>query len=156
MEKTGHTSEAILTIIRSNNRAQAVLHIMFHIYYEREYIQFLVSKLNELQQPESSEDSNKEFTTAQQVLAFHFVMKRFGILNKVNKTEIAELIRFLTRKEIGVKKINNTTIYKRLKKPYPLNDKQLKSDLRFIRDYFKKRGFRAVANEIDEELRSIE
>jgi hypothetical protein len=89
-------------------------------------------------------DKSKEFTTARQVLAVHYLLKYANVKN-VDKTEITRFIHFLTGK-------NFDNIYKKLQNPFKLNDKSLKEDLRFIRDYFERLGMIEIVKMINNEL----
>jgi hypothetical protein len=89
-------------------------------------------------------DKSKEFTTARQVLAIHYLLKYSNVKN-VDKTEIARFIQFLTDK-------NFDNIYKKLQNPFKLNNKSLKEDLRFIRDYFERLGVLEVVKMINNEI----
>jgi hypothetical protein len=86
----------------------------------------------------------KEFTTARQVLAVHYLLKYSNVKN-VDKTEIARFIQFLTGK-------NFDNIYKKLQNPFKTNDKSLKEDLRFVREYFERLGMSEVVKMINNEL----
>jgi hypothetical protein len=92
-------------------------------------------------------ENNKEFTTARQVLAVHFLLKYTQVRN-VDKSEIARFVQFLTGK-------NYDNIYKRVRKPYTIHDKTFKQDLRFVREYFEKLQLpelvKMINNEIDAE-----
>ena len=89
-------------------------------------------------------DKSKEFTTARQVLAVHYLLKYANVKN-VDKTEITRFIHFLTGK-------NFENIYKKLQNPFKLNDKSLKEDLRFIQDYFERLGMIEIVKMINNEL----
>lgn len=114
--------------------------------YQR-FSEFLSSqKLTEnakIEMPEFSEKS-KDFTTARQVLAVHYLLKYAQVKN-VDKTEIARFIQFLTGK-------NYDNIYKKLQNPFKINDKYLKEDLRFIRDYFERLDMSEVVKMINGEM----
>lgn len=100
---------------------------------------------------QKEDGNNKEFTTSRQVLAIHFLLKAFGNTN-VDKTEQARFIQFLTSKEAGNNKIQNTTIYKKVCSPFKLNDNEFKKDLKYIKPYFEKLGMAAIVDMIDKEL----
>ncbi len=92
-------------------------------------------------------ENNKEFTTARQVLAVHFLLKYAQVRN-VDKSEIARFIQFLTGK-------NYDNIYKKVRNPYSHINKTFKQDLKFIREYFEKLHLsemvKMINNEIDVE-----
>jgi hypothetical protein len=87
---------------------------------------------------------NKEFTTARQVLAIHYLLEYTKVKN-IDKTEIARFIEFLTGK-------NYDNIYEKVKKPFKLNDKEMKKDLRFIKTYFENMGMKEVVKMIINEI----
>ncbi|MBI5541235.1 MAG: hypothetical protein HY951_14310 [Bacteroidia bacterium] len=91
-----------------------------------------------------TEEKIKDFTTARQVLAVHYLLKYENVKN-VDKTEIARFIQFLTGK-------NFDNIYKKLQNPFKVNDKSVKDDLRFIRLYFEKMGMEEVVKMINNEI----
>lgn len=98
----------------------------------------------------------KEFTTARQVLAVYYLMEELNVFKNADKTDVARFIQFLTGKEAGVSKINDTTIYKKVKSPLSKNDKQLESDLQFIRKHFEKLGLNSITDKINKEINSKE
>ena len=87
---------------------------------------------------------NKEFTTARQVVAVHFMLKYMQVKN-ADKTEIARFIQFLTGK-------NYDNIYKRVLNPFNVNDKVFREDLRFVRGYFERLGLYELVKMINNEL----
>jgi hypothetical protein len=91
-------------------------------------------------------EKSKDFTTARQVLAVHYLLK-FANVKNVDKTEIARFIQFLTGK-------NFDNIYKKLQSPFKLNDKSLREDLRFVRDYFERLGLFEIVKMINNEISS--
>ena len=97
--------------------------------------------------PEDFNEKNKEFTTARQVLAFHYILKYCQVKN-VDNTEKARFIQFLTGK-------NYDNIYKRVQSPLSGTDKYITEDLKFVRVYFEKLGMKEVVKMITNEL-SIE
>ncbi len=118
-----------------------------------------VKRFFELKAPlvEPLKEGNKEFTTARQVLAVTYLLDELKVdRNNTSLTEIAKFIQFLTGKEAGVTKINDTTIYKRVKKPLSKTDKATESDLQFIRIYFEKLGLQGIVKRINKEIGSKE
>jgi hypothetical protein len=93
-------------------------------------------------------ENNKEFTTARQVLAVHFLLEYAQVRN-VDKSEIARFIQFLTGK-------NYDNIYKKVLNPYSHNNKIFKQDLKFVREFFEKLKLqelvKMINNEIDVEI----
>ncbi|MBA3285021.1 MAG: hypothetical protein H0U27_08185 [Nitrosopumilus sp.] len=165
LEKNDSKSIAIVKVLQSNNPSKTLLCALFYIHYQNEYLHFLIDKLKDLKESEvqpslqneiETKGSNKEFTTARQVLAIHYLMEELNVFAKADKTEVARFIQFLTGKETGVSKINDTTIYKKVKSPFSKNDKQLESDLRFIRIYFEKLGLISITDKINKEINSKE
>ena len=148
------------TTIKSENPILGLLSGIIFIHYEKEFLKYLNAKLIELQTPpieimETNEkDGNKEFTTARQVLAIHYIMDQLNVYSNTDKTEIARFIQFLTGKETGVAKIGDTSIYKKLKNPLAKSDKQIESDLIYIRTYFEKLGLKDITAKINKEIGS--
>lgn len=102
-------------------------------------------------------ESNKDFTTARQVLAITYLLEELNInRNSTSLTEIANFIQFLTGKETGVAKINDTTIYKRVKQPFSKTDKAAENDLQYIRTYFEKLGLQSIVSKLNKEIGSKE
>jgi len=104
---------------------------------------------NSITEPSSTSDNlekSKDFTTARQVLTVHYLLK-FANVKNVDKTEIARFIQFLTGK-------NFDNIYKKLQSPFKLNDKSLREDLRFVRDYFERLGLFEIVKMINNEISS--
>lgn len=151
-------------ILKSKDPAKTLLLALFYTYYENEYLQFLIQTHNELKEAETTSVKNaveqkggsKEFTTARQVLAVYYIMEELNVFAKADKTEVAKFIQFLTGKETGVSKINDTSIYKKVKSPFSKSDKQIETDLRFIRTYFEKLGLMGITNKINKEIGSKE
>jgi transcription initiation factor TFIIIB Brf1 subunit/transcription initiation factor TFIIB len=89
-------------------------------------------------------EKSKSFTTARQVLAVHYLLKYANVKN-IDRTEIARFIQFLTGK-------NFDNIYKKLQSPFKLNDKYLKEDLRYVKDYFERLGMQEIVKMINNEI----
>jgi len=89
-------------------------------------------------------EKSKDFTTARQVLSVHYLLKYANVKN-VDKTEIARFIQFLTGKNLD-------NIYKKLQNPFKVNDKALKEDLRFVRDYFERLNLPEIVKMINNEI----
>ena len=102
-------------------------------------------------------ETNKEFTTARQVLAITYLLNELNI-NRENTslTEIAKFIQFLTGRETKALKINDTTIYKRVKQPLSKTDNAVEKDLQFIRPFFEKLGLQSIINKLNKEIGSKE
>ena len=96
-------------------------------------------------------DGNKKFTTAQQVLAIHYMLKYLGVKN-VDNTAKARFAQLLTGKETGAKEIKNTNIYKLFGNPLKTDEKGLTTDLQFIRIFFENLGLSEIVAEINKEL----
>ncbi len=97
----------------------------------------------------------REFTTARQVLAIKYLFQFAGIKEiEYDKTELAHFIRFLTSKELGNTKIQNTGIYKKVKNPYKDKDSEKNEDLKYIRVYFQKLNLTKIVMMINEEIDS--
>ena len=115
-------------------------YLRFNDFLKSETPNLSIEDIPEIENKEPS----KENTLARQVLAIHYIFKCFQVKN-VDKTEIARFIKFLTDKNLG-------NIYKKLQNPFKVNEKSLKSDLRFIREYFEKLGITNVVKMINNEL----
>jgi len=99
----------------------------------------------------------REFTTARQVLAIKYLFQFAGIKEiEYDNTELARFIRFLTSKELGNAKIQNTGIYKKIKNPYKDKESEKNEDLKYIRDYFQKLNLTKIVMMINEEINSIQ
>lgn len=121
------------------------------------YKELIEPELSSLQNTVETKTEKKEFTTARQVLAIHYLLQELKVSsNTVDKTEIARFIQFLTGKETGVSKIKDTSIYKKVKSLLSKNDRQLELDLQFIRIYFEKLGLNDITDKINKEIRSKE
>lgn len=92
------------------------------------------------------------FTTTRQVLAMHYLLDELKVTKSADKTEIARFIQFLTSKETGTAKIKDTTIYKRVKNPFPRSERTLQSDLQFIRSFYEKLGMSTIVAKINKEI----
>ena len=101
-------------------------------------------KISKLLSKNETEEKNTDFTTARQVLAVHYLLQYYHVKN-VDKTEIARFIQFLTGKNLD-------NIYKKLQNPFKVNDKSLKEDLRFVREYFERLGMQEVVKLINLEI----
>lgn len=86
-----------------------------------------------------------DFTTARQVLAVHYLLRAAGMhQDKVDKSDVARLIEFLTGK-------NYRNIYDCVRQPLKLSDKEAAKDLKYIKPYFEKLGLTQITKMIDEE-----
>lgn len=118
----------------------------FYKYLENENLE-LSSHSFEVQKPiitDESNDKKKDFTTARQVIAVHYLLKYVNVRN-VDKTEIARFIQFLTGKNLD-------NIYKKLQNPFKVNDKALNEDLRFVRNYFERLNLTEIVKMINNEI----
>lgn len=106
-------------------------------------------------EPIEEEVTNSEFTTARQVLAIYYLLEYCQVAN-IDNTAKARFIQFLTGKETGAKTISNTTIYKKVAKPFSTNNKTLNADLSFIRKYFEDLGLHSIAATITKEISKSE
>jgi len=91
-------------------------------------------------------------TIATRVLAMHFLLKHCGISPVDQPTEVARFLQFLTGKETGAKRIQNTNLYKKVAHPFKEHDKTLLKELKIIREYFEKMGLDAIVKTIDGEI----
>lgn len=139
-----------------------------HIFYQ--YMRFtsiepLIMEHLRLFQQENDENSsdtpshadrNKNFTTARQVLAMTFLLKKCGINPVDTPTPVGKFIQFLTGKELTAKRIQDTRIYKKAQQPYKLNDEALLKDLHFIRSFFVEMKLNDIVSDIDIEIEKSE
>lgn len=96
---------------------------------------------------------NPEFTTARQVLAIHFLLKQCSV-NSIDKpTEVARFVQFLTGRELGASRIQDTSLYKKVKSPFKMNDAAALKDLQFVKTFFENMGMRGIVADIDREIR---
>ena len=120
----------------------------------KKFSDYLLDKEKEQEKSQSGVSENeaeysgnlKEFTTARQVLALHYLLKYLKVVN-VDRTEVARFIYFLTSKSY-------TNIYKHLQNPLKLSDKHMKEDLKFIRKYFESLQIHEIVKMINDELNS--
>ncbi len=110
---------------------------------------------NEKPIPEPDDTKNPEFTTARQVMAVHYLLEYCQVKN-IDNTVKARFVQFLTGKEAGAKDIKNTTIYKRVSKPFSTDNKTLNTDLAFVRGYFESLGLSEIAKMITNEISQSE
>jgi hypothetical protein len=71
-----------------------------------------------------------DFTVSRQVLAIRELLIRAGVTN-IDNSQKARFIQFLTRRNLGAKKINNTEVYKKL-----TDDNFQYSDYEYINSHF--------------------
>jgi len=154
----GEANSFVEELLKKKKPKQALCSALFFHHYERKYLEFLAEKLDELEVHQGSESEIKqlksEFTTAQQVLAIWYLLEQLDVNANIDKTEVARFIQFITGKETGAAKINDTTIYKKLKTLLRGDKKQLNKDLRVIRPLFEKLGLKEIADQIDKEIAS--
>ena len=105
---------------------------------------------------EEKQGENKSFTTARQVLAVHYLLKSVG-LNPVDApAPVADFIQFLTRRELNAKRIQDSTIYKKVVSPFKHNEAALKKDLEFILTFFRKMNLDTIVAAIEKEIANCE
>ncbi len=100
---------------------------------------------------EQSRNFKKEFTTSRQILAIHYLFE-FANIKNCDQTEKARFVRFLIGKELGNTKIENTTIYKKVRSPLKTTDSEMKKDLRYVKEFFKKLNHQDIVNAITKEI----
>ncbi|MBL0049666.1 MAG: hypothetical protein IPP32_16405 [Bacteroidetes bacterium] len=93
----------------------------------------------------------KEFTTSRQIIAIHYLFE-FANIKNCDQTEKARFARFLIGKELGNTKIENTTIYKKVRSPFKTTDSELKKDLRFVKEFFEKLNRPEIVTAINKEI----
>ena len=96
---------------------------------------------------EDSNEKNKEFTTARQVLAIHYLLKYCQVKN-VDDIEKARFVNFLTCKNLD-------NIYKKVQSPLGGANKYVAEDLKYVRGYFERLKMKEIVKMINNEL-SIE
>lgn len=101
-----------------------------------------------------SRDKNKEFTVARQVLAIHYLLKANGINPIDQPAEVSKFIQFVTGREVLAKRIQDTTIYKKVKSPFKLNDEELLKDLTFISQFFQSMGLLEIVDAVNKEIQN--
>jgi hypothetical protein len=93
---------------------------------------------------EDNTEKNKEFTTARQVLAIHYLLKYCQVKN-VDDTEKARFVHFLTGKNLD-------NIYKKVQSPLGGANKYVAEDLKFVRGYFERLGMKEIVKMINNEI----
>jgi hypothetical protein len=98
-------------------------------------------------QIEAPSVAKKEFTTARQVLALHYIFEQLEINNiEIDRTSKADFAEFLTAK-------NNKNLYDAFQNPFATKQKQFRfEDLQFIRTYFEKLGLGKIVKQINDQL----
>lgn len=101
---------------------------------------------------EETQGKNKGFTSARQVLAIHYLLIEAGISPVDNLTVVARFVQFVTGREINAKRIQDTTIYKRVVQPFKLNDDELQKDLIYVKKFFETLNLSTIVAQIDQEI----
>lgn len=106
---------------------------------------------------QNEENSDEEefpsrHSLAKQVLAIHFMLKELGVNGVDEPAAVSRFVQFLTGKEMRSKRIQDTSIYKRVKSPFRNNDQFLLKELQSIRSYFESMGLDKILNQIDHEI----
>ena len=104
--------------------------------------------------PDDDKVADQKAPTGLQVLTLHYLLKACGIESTEYKTETAKLVQFLTGKETGTKRIQDTTIYKKVSRPFKLNDQSVLQDLQAIRPFFVNLGLQKAVDLIDHEIKA--
>jgi hypothetical protein len=91
--------------------------------------------------------AKKEYTTARQVLALHYILEQLEINNsEIDRTVKADFAEFLTGR-------NNKNLYDAFQNPFVTKGKQFRDDdLQYIRTYFEKLGLGKIVKQINEQL----
>lgn len=113
-----------------------------------------ISVKHQITLPETQSEFNKEidknnkvqneFTTARQVLCVYYILMSLDIeMQFINKTDIAKLVHLFSGTSIpidenGHEEIDNSLIYKKVKKIFKKGDKKTVQDSEFILKYFEK------------------
>jgi hypothetical protein len=88
--------------------------------------------------------TQNEFTTARQVLCAYYILVSLDIeMAYINKTDIAKLVHLFSGSSIpldenGNEEMDNSLIYKKVKKIFTKGNKKTIQDLEFILKYFEK------------------
>lgn len=116
------------------------------------YYRYESSKDALLNQPENipkNTTTNKDFTTARQVLAITTLLSELNVnSNNSDKTEIARFIQMLTNKELGASRIQDTNIYKKYLSGTGKTDKNYTKDAEFVAGYFESLGLSNLAKKL--------
>lgn len=108
---------------------------------------------NDFNENQQSSKLKREFTTARQVLAIKYLFEFAKIdANSYDKTQLAYFVQFLTSKETGAKKIQDTGIYKKIKNPFKDKDSEKKEDLKFVRNYFSNLNLSGIVDLINKDM----
>ena len=130
--------------------------IKYKAFLEEKYkplVEHFIINNDRTKSKEQQNKSNSEFTIARQVLAIQYLLNTLSNrMNNIDKTEIARFIQFLTGREADNSVIKNTSIYKKVSKPFSKKDKKLENDLQFIRPFFEKLGLESIVNQINIEI----
>ena len=91
--------------------------------------------------------AKKEFTTARQVLALHYIFEQLELnSSEVDRTNKADFAEFLTGK-------NSKNLYDAFQNPFITKGKQFRhDDLQYIRTFFEKLGLSKIVKQINEQL----
>jgi hypothetical protein len=95
---------------------------------------------------ENQENTNKEFTTARQVLAVTYLLNYCQIKN-IDKSEIARFVEFLTNK-------NYKSIYDKSREPM-LHLNRNGEDARYVKGWFERLGLNEIVRMIDNDLKEL-
>lgn len=106
--------------------------------------------------PDKGAANEQGTSTGLQVLAIHYLLKACGLESTEHITETAKLVQFLTGKEAGAKRIQDTNIYKKVRQPFKLKDKSVMQDLQTIRPLFVNLGLDKVVELIDHEIKTCQ
>jgi len=115
-------------------------------------------KMNEvLENQDTVEKGNPEFTQRQQVLALHYLFKVLDV-NRLNtdQTNLAKFTHFITGKEMGNSPIKNSGAYKLWKNPLGKAGKNILRDLAIVKSQFEMLGLAKVIELIKKDMDSIE
>ena len=134
------------------DRVQVLLSVHKQQYY-------LLADIQEKEKSENNhvlngaDEKNKEFTARRRALAMHYLNKHFKLSVSGDKAPLAEFTRFLTGNSYD-------KLYQVLRNPLGKEDskkaqKNLISDLEYIKTYFAKLGLKEVVNLIDRDIKSF-
>lgn len=114
------------------------------------------SKLHEIEttSPILATGTDKKYSTAVQVLAIHYLLKKCGVIAVDKLLPTTKLVQFLTGRELNAQRPQNTTVYKHVREPLRLNDKSLIKDLQTIKPFFDDLGITDIVMEIEREIKT--
>jgi hypothetical protein len=127
--------------------AQYKAYMLFASFLEKEAAKFINAESPSIPLTTLLEDiaeKNREFTTARQVLAIHYLLKYCQVKNDDDK-EKARFVHFLTGKNLD-------NIYKKVQSPLGGANKYVAEDLKYVRGHFERLGLKEIVKMISNEI----